>query len=88
MTAEEIQIERRKDLERVRFFQEKRQGVKIMSSALDAMRDEYLQKGAVIHSIEVALRMIQSGRYADDEVAEMSGLPIEEVRKLKAGAAA
>ena len=34
---------------------------------------------------EVALRMLQVGKYALEEIANISGLPLDEVKALSAG---
>lgn len=78
--------------ERARFFKESKEGVEIMCKAMEDMRDEYLQigiqQGIQQDKNSVALRMIRSGKYSDDEIAEMSGLSIMDVKKLRAEAAA
>ena len=78
--------------ERARFFKESKEGVEIMCKAMEDMRDEYLQigiqQGIQQDKNSVALRMIRSGKYRDDEIAEMSGLSIMDVKKLRAEAAA
>lgn len=33
---------------------------------------------------EIALRMVKAGRYALEEIVSISGLPLDEVKKLKA----
>ena len=51
-------------------------GVLIMCKAMEDMRKQSLQ--------EVAKRMLTAGKYALEEIASISGLPLDEVRKLKA----
>lgn len=78
--------------ERARFFKESKEGIEIMCKAMEDMRNEYLQigiqQGIQQDKNSVALRMIRSGKYSDDEIAEMSGLSIMDVKKLRAEAAA
>lgn len=74
--------------ERARFFKESKEGVEIMCKAMEDMRDEYLQIGEQKRSREVAFRMLKSGKYTDEEIAEVSGLSILEVKNLKAEAVA
>ena len=54
----------------------------------EEMRDEYFQQGEKNgekkRSKEVALRMLNSGKYAVDEIAEMSGLSLDVVQDLRA----
>ena len=82
--------------ERARFFKQSREGVEIMCKALEEMRDEYLQKGIrqgiqqgekngeKKRAKEVASRMLRTGKYASDEIADMSGLTLAEVQNLSA----
>ncbi len=66
---------------RVRFFKESREGILIMCKAMEDMRNQTLKEGM----IEVALRMLTVGKYALEEIVTISGLSIDEVKKLKAG---
>ena len=47
-----------------------------MCKAMEDMRKQSLQ--------EVAKRMLTAGKYTLEEIASISGLPLDEVRKLKA----
>ena len=40
-------------------------------------------EGALLNSIETARRMLRSGKFSPEEIADISGLPIEEIEKLK-----
>lgn len=51
-----------------------------MCKAMEDMRNQTLNEGMM----EVALRMLKAGKYALDEIASISGLPLSEVKKLKA----
>ena len=73
---------------RVRFFKESKEGVAIMCKAIEDMRNQERQEGIREGQRAVALRMLKSGKYTDEEIAEMSGLSVMEVMKLKADAAA
>ena len=35
--------------------------------------------------MEIALRMLRTGKYALEEIVSISGLPLDEVKKLQAG---
>ena len=82
--------------DRTRYFKENKEGIQIMCKAMEDMRKEYLQKGIeqgektgeAKNKKEVALRMLKAGRYATDEIADMSGLSIAEVQDLSATATA
>lgn len=50
-----------------------------MCKAMEDMRNQTLKEGMM----EVALRMLKAGKYALDEIAAISGLSLDEVRKLK-----
>ena len=81
--------------DRVRFFKESKEGVAIMCKAIEDMRrqerqegfEEGKEEGKGEKMREVALRMLRAGKYALDEIADMSGLPLNEVQSLKAEAA-
>lgn len=62
--------------DRVRFFKESKEGVAVMCKVMEDMRKDSLK--------EVALRMLKAGKYALDEIAAISGLSLDEVKKLKA----
>lgn len=61
--------------DRVRFFKESKEGIAIMCKVMEDMRKESLK--------EVALRMLAAGKYALEEIASISGLSLDEVKKLK-----
>lgn len=69
--------------ERVRFFKESKEGVAIMCKAMEDMRNESLKKGIEIGMKKTALRMLKTGRFALEEIAEYSGLSLDDVRKLQ-----
>lgn len=71
--------------ERVRFFKESKEGVLTMCKAMEDMRNEATAQGALERSKSVAHRMLEAGKYALDEIAAISGLPLDEVKKLQAG---
>ena len=52
-----------------------------MCKAMEDMRNQALKEGM----IEVAHRMLTAGKYAMEEIAEISGLPLDEVKKLQIG---
>lgn len=61
--------------DRVRFFKESKEGIAVMCKVMEDMRKDSLK--------EVALRMLKAGKYALDEIAAISGLSLDEVKKLK-----
>lgn len=66
--------------DRVRFFKESKEGIEIMCKTMEDMRNQTLKEGMT----EVALRMLAAGKYALEEIVNISGLPLEEVKQLKA----
>lgn len=66
--------------DRVKFFKENKEGILIMCRAMEEMRNQTLREGM----IAVALRMLKAGKYALEEIAAISGLPLEEIKKLSA----
>ncbi|MBQ2618126.1 MAG: PD-(D/E)XK nuclease family transposase [Oscillospiraceae bacterium] len=68
--------------DRVRFFKESEEGVAIMCRAMEEMRNQALEAGRKEAVLEMALRMLHSGRFAFEEIAEITALPLEEVKLL------
>lgn len=66
--------------ERVKFFKESKEGIEIMCQVMEDMRNQTLKEGMK----EVALRMLAAGKYELEEIADISGLSVEEVKQLKA----
>ena len=66
--------------DRVRFFKKSKEGIEIMCRAMEDMRNQTLKEGMK----EVALRMLMAGKYALEEIVNISGLSLEEVKQLKA----
>ena len=83
--------------ERVRFFKESKEGISIMCKVMEDMRNESLQEGIkqglkqgreqgreqTIKSM--VLRMLETGKYALEDIAEISGLSLDDVKKLQIG---
>lgn len=72
--------------DRVRFFKESKEGIAIMCKAMEDMRNESLKEGMEEGRKEatkaMALRMLVAGKYTLEEIADISGLPLEEVKQL------
>lgn len=74
--------------ERTRYLKENPKGVNEMCKIMENMREESLKQG-IKQGIkegmkEAALRMLAAGKYAIEEIANISGLSPEEVSQLKA----
>lgn len=65
--------------ERVKFFKESKEGIAIMSGVMEEMLNEAKQEANKAN----ALRMLASGVLTLEQIADFSGLTLEEVKKLK-----
>ena len=70
--------------DRVRFFKESKEGILIMCKVMEEMRKESLQEGIKEGAINTAKRMLTDGILTLEKIAEYAGLPLDEVKKLKA----
>lgn len=64
--------------ERARFFKESEEGIAVMCKAMEDMRKQTLEEGMRA----VALRMLELGKNSLDEISIVSGLSLDEVKKL------
>ena len=64
--------------DRVRYFKEDEKGVETMCKSMEEMRNEASRAKAV----QIARRMLDSGKLTYEEIAEFSDLTIEEVKTL------
>ena len=71
-------------LERTRYLKENPKGVSEMCRKMEDMRNEALKEGIKEGAINTAKKMLEAGKYAFEEIANISGLSLEEVKKLKA----
>lgn len=71
--------------DRVRFFKESEEGVAIMCKAMEEMCNQAAAEAALEKAKTVVLRMLAAGKYALEEIADISGLSLEDVKKLQAG---
>lgn len=55
-----------------------------MCKVIEDMRNESLQEGIKEGMKTAALRMLEAGKYTIDEIASVSGLSIDEVKKFSA----
>ncbi|MEY8411648.1 PD-(D/E)XK nuclease family transposase [Lachnospiraceae bacterium 62-26] len=70
--------------DRVRFFKESKEGILIMCKVMEDMRKESLQEGIKEGAINTAKRMLTDGILTLEKIAEYAGLPLDEVKKMKA----
>ena len=77
--------------QRVRFFKESKEGVAVMCKAMEDMREKAMaeglqkgeKKGREENMVDTAKRMLKDGKLSLELIAQYSGLPLEEVVKLK-----
>ena len=69
--------------DRTRYLKENPKGVSEMCRIMEDMRNESLKEGIKEGMKEAALRMLAAGKYALEEIANISGLSLEEVNQLK-----
>lgn len=70
--------------DRTRYLKENPKGVQEMCKLMEDMRNESLKQGIKEGMKEAALRMLTAGKYALDEIVNISGLSLEEVKQLNA----
>ena len=70
--------------DRVRFFKESKEGVAIMCKVIEEMRLQERQEGMMEKAQEVAAKMLRAGKYAFEEIADLSGLSLDDVNALRA----
>lgn len=71
--------------ERTRYLKENPEGVSEMCQIMEDMRNESLKEGIQEEKKMTVLRMLEAGKYVLDEIANISGLSLDEVKKLKEG---
>lgn len=86
MSADDMEFELM--AERTRYLKEDPKGVSMMCKIMEDMRNESLKEGIKEGikegAISTAKRMITVGKYALEEIANISGLTVDEVQKLQA----
>lgn len=70
--------------ERVRFFKESKEGIAVMCKVMEDMRNESLREGVEIGIETMVRRILKSKKYTLEEIVAMSGLSLDEVKKLAA----
>ena len=69
--------------DRVRFFKESKEGVAIMCKVMEDMRNQSLREGEERRARATAKRMLAARKYSLEEIVEMVGLPLNEVKELQ-----
>lgn len=78
--------------DRVRFFKENEKGVSAMCKVFEELRQEGIQegiqegmqRGEERRSIQLVHDMLAAGKYALEEIAALSGLPLSEIQRMQA----
>ncbi len=72
--------------EKARFFKEDKEGIAIMCKVMEDMRNQALKEGIrqgeKKGKTDVAFRMLKKGCFSQKEIADISGLSLEEIQKL------
>ena len=68
--------------EEVRYLKETEGGRSQMSRILEEMRNEVAEKVTHNNAVNTALKLLARGRDSIEEITEITGLSLEEVRKL------
>ena len=71
--------------DRTRYLKENPKGVSEMCKVIEDMRREEREEGIKEGMKAAALRMLEAGKYALEEIAAISGLPLDEIKKLHTG---
>lgn len=68
---------------RTRYLKENPKGVSEMCKVIEDMIKEEREEATLEITKATAIRMLRARKYALDEISDISGLPIDEVRKLQ-----
>ena len=69
--------------DRVKFFKESKEGVAVMCRAIEDMLNRTVKETRLESNRATARRMLAAGKYTVVEISDISGLSIEEVKKLQ-----
>ena len=68
--------------DRVRYFKEDMEGVVTMCKAMEDMRNEAAREADTARMIRIARRMLNSGKYAYEDIADVLEISVDEVKTL------
>lgn len=71
--------------DRTRYLKENPEGVSEMCKVIEDMRKEEREEATAVEKKRTVLRMLEAGKYALEEMVSISGLPLDEVKKLQTG---
>ncbi len=70
--------------DRVKFFKESKEGIAIMCKVMEDMRNQAATQAALERARTVVYRMLAAGKYSLEEIADITEIPLNEVKKMKA----
>ena len=53
-----------------------------MSEAIEKIKNEAVEEAVLLEKYDFALSMLAKGKYSHEEIAEITGLSLEDVEKL------
>ena len=68
--------------ERTRYFKEDKEGMKRMGSVIDELIEEGKLEGALEAAQSTACKLLKSGKFSIQEIAEYVSLPVEDIEEL------
>ena len=69
--------------DRTRYFKEKQEGQEVMCREFEKLREETYTETMKLASNETAKRMLQKKKYSVEEIADITGLSVAEVKQLE-----
>ena len=67
---------------RVRYFKEDTEGVATMCKAMEDMRNEAAREATKAKTVSIARRMLKSGKYTYEDIADILEISVDEVKAL------
>ena len=68
--------------DRVRYFKEDTEGVATMCKAMEDMRNEAAREADKARMVRIARRMLNSGKYTYEDIADALEISVDEVKTL------
>lgn len=68
--------------DRVRYFKEDTEGVATMCKVMEDMRNEAAREADKARMVKIAQRMLNSGKYTYEDIADVLEISVDEVKAL------
>ena len=68
--------------DRVRYFKEDTEGVATMCKVMEDMRNEAAREADKARMVKIARRMLNSGKYTYEDIADVLEVSVDEVKTL------